>query len=564
MRVSGTGAVRPDAIRAPTEVELARVFAALPDCYVVLSAALEVLVASDEYMTVTRTTPEEILGRRLFDVFPSHLGSSEDTAANLLASLERVRRDRVRDTTAVWRYEIRLPSSPVGEYEERFWSAVNTPVFDENGSLRWIIHQIEDMTEFIRLVHEDAQRTGAFEQRFARMETEIIARGKELERSNRRLVEADRAKSDFLSRMSHELRTPLNSILGFSQLLSRELDDAESLDSVEHIIAAGRHLLELIDEVLDIAKIESQHLDLAPEPIALDEVVREAVELMIPLALGRAVRIEAPTPRAGFVRADRGRLRQVLLNLLSNAVKYNREGGSVVVGTRNVGVDRLRIAVSDTGPGIAPELFDRVFTPFERLGAEKTQIEGTGIGLALSKRLTEAMGGSIGFTSELGAGSTFFVDLERAPSPIAARAAQPAPQREPRTRRIGASVLYIEDNLANRLLVERILGGLGGVDLRCAPEGRLGIELARARPPDLVLLDLHLPDVRGEEVARALRDDPRTARVPIVVLSADARSSHSDELLALGVRRFLAKPLDIAELEDVVDAVISGEIEIGP
>ncbi|HEX9108747.1 MAG TPA: ATP-binding protein, partial [Longimicrobiales bacterium] len=299
---------------------------------------------------------------------------------------------------------------------------------------------------------------------------------------------ANRAKSDFLSRMSHELRTPLNAILGFGQLL--EMDDLpeEQGESVKQILKAGRHLLELINEVLDIARIEAGRISLSPEPVAADGLLTEACGLVRPLAQQHEIelKLEESPALALHVVADRQRLKQVLLNLLSNAIKYNREGGRVTLTGEHAG-ERLRLTVADTGRGIAPERLEHLFTPFERLGADETGIEGTGLGLALSRRLVEAMGGTISVRSTPGAGSAFTIDFAVAEDPSArlehievplAGLVQPASLARQKT------VLYIEDNISNFKLMERVLGHRPGVRLLAAMQGHLGLELAGQHRPD--------------------------------------------------------------------------------
>ena len=369
-----------------------------------------------------------------------------------------------------------------------------------------------------------------------------------------RLDAISRGKSEFLSRMSHELRTPLNAILGFGQLLEMDALSAEQRDSVEHISKAGRHLLGLIDEVLDIAQVERGELRLSLEPVSLRQVVGESLGMLRPLAAARGVRLGgAATGAHEHVRADRTRLQQVVVNLLANAIKYNRDGGEVSVQWSAVGPQRVRLVVADTGVGIAEDDLVRLFLPFDRLGAEQSDVEGTGLGLSLSKQLVEAMGGAIGVASQLGVGSSFWVELPLADAPRQQRQellvpVAPAPvDAGPRT------VLYVEDNVSNVKLVERIVARRPGVTLMVAMQGLLGLDLAFEHRPSLVLLDLHLPDLSGEEVLRRLRADPRTSATPVVVLSADATRGQAQRLRAEGATDYLTKPLDIPRLLRVID-----------
>ena len=374
--------------------------------------------------------------------------------------------------------------------------------------------------------------------------------------------EADRAnhaKSDFLSRMSHELRTPLNSILGFGQLLDRQSPTETQRPRIRYILSAGRHLLNLINEVLDISRIEAGTLQLSVEPVCIGEAVREALDLMRPLAAERSILLEAncPADSASYVFADRQRLKQVLLNLLSNAVKYTGMEGSVTVSVDAAG-DATRISVHDTGAGIPVEKLARLFTPFDRLGAEQSTVEGTGLGLALCQRLIQAMQGTIGVNSALGNGSTFWMELPKAHSPLQTLAAtavsgSPGIRADEESRRI----LYIEDNFSNVTLVDQMLAERPAIELMSAMQGRVGLDLARQHAPDLILLDLHLPDMPGWQVLAQLKSDHLTREIPVVVISADATAPQIKRLLSAGARAYLTKPLDIPEFFRVIDEALA-------
>jgi signal transduction histidine kinase/ActR/RegA family two-component response regulator len=383
----------------------------------------------------------------------------------------------------------------------------------------------------------------------------------EAERARQEAERANRAKSEFLSRMSHELRTPLNAILGFGQLL--QLSDLTEVqrEGVDQVLRGGRHLLGLINEVLDISRIETGSLALSREAVNVYELLKETIDLIRPLAAERELRIEAPSAKgcSCTVQADRQRLRQALLNLASNAVKYNRHGGAISFTCQAASDGRLRILVRDTGPGVAADKLHRLFTPFDRLGAEQTDIQGTGMGLALSKRLLEAMGGTITAHSVQGQGSTFTLELARTQDPLEhlerVLSAQPLPipDHDAGPER---TVLYAEDNPSNLRLVERLLAQRGGVRLLTATQGQLVHELARQHQPDLILLDQHLPDLGGEEVLRRLQADPDTAAVPVVMVSADATAGQTKRLLAAGASQYLTKPLDVARFLEVVDQLL--------
>ncbi len=371
---------------------------------------------------------------------------------------------------------------------------------------------------------------------------------------------ADRAKTDFLSRMSHELRTPLNAVIGFAQLMRLDATDTDDREALDQILRAGRHLLTLIDEVLDITRIEAGRLSISPEPVSIRETIHDVSSLVQPLATERGIRVTTEdVPPAIYVLADRQRLRQVVLNLLSNAIKYNRDGGAVVVaGERfddDVAGPSLRLSVSDEGPGVEASLVDRLFVPFDRLGAEATAVEGTGLGLSLSRSLMEAMGGRIGVDTSPGRGSTFWITLPTTEPQSIAGTTEDAPAIVADDVQRIRTLVYIEDNPSNFLLVERALARRPGFRLIAAMLGSLGIELTYEHRPDLVLLDLHLPDLPGEDVLARLRADERTRSIPVVVLSAEASPRVRERLMNRGATDFLAKPIDLDEFYRVVDRV---------
>jgi CheY-like chemotaxis protein/two-component sensor histidine kinase len=368
---------------------------------------------------------------------------------------------------------------------------------------------------------------------------------------------ANKAKSEFLSRMSHELRTPLNAILGFGQLLERQKPSEVQRKRVDYILNAGKHLLDLINEVLDISRIEAGRMQLSLEPVCVADALEEMLDLMRPLATERTIKLSASVDiDAGVhVLADRQRFKQVLLNLLNNAVKYTPFFGGVTVSYSINGNDKVRVLVSDTGPGIPAEKLARLFTPFERLGAEQSAIEGTGLGLALSQRLMQAMGGSIGVDSAVGKGSTFWIELPQTKSPL-----EQLPLRKENNgaRELGSdsvnrSILYIEDNLSNLALVEQMLAERPGTALLTTTQGKVGLDLARQHTPDLILLDLHLPDLPGWDVLSQLKADARTRHIPVVVISADATKRQINRLMTVGAAYYLTKPLDITKFFRVLD-----------
>ena len=402
----------------------------------------------------------------------------------------------------------------------------------------------------------------------SRAEGLLASRNAELTTAMHVATSATQAKNSFLSSTSHELRTPLNSILGFTQLLEMsELDD-EDADSVTRILAAGRHLLALINELIDIARIESGDLSLSLEPVLVGQVIEEVSELMAPIAAERSIRVIQQCARPALaVQADRQRFSQVLVNLISNAVKYNHRGGTITISCRENGAGQATIMVSDTGPGISLENIERIFVPFERLGAETTAVEGTGIGLPLARALTDAMSGELAASSVLGQGSTFTLSLPRVPdlAHVPVTGLVPAALvAEPDAPVAGINVLYVEDNPANIEVVTRFLRGKPGARLRSEASGQAGLESAARDKPDMILLDLHLPDMHGDRVLSELKAEPATAAIPVVVLSADASPGVVRRLLASGAFAYLTKPIELVELNKLLDAVSATRAEDPP
>ncbi len=378
-------------------------------------------------------------------------------------------------------------------------------------------------------------------------------------------VEAERAnlaKSDFLSSMSHELRSPLNAILGFAQLMDSESPPltAGQKESTSQILRAGWFLLELINEILDLAQIESGKLPLSLEPVSLDEVLADCQAMIEPQARKSGIRVVFAQPDVTLcVNADRTRVKQVFVNLLSNAIKYNRAGGSVEVSSRTRPGDRVRMSFKDTGEGLTPDKVAQLFQPFNRLGQEAGVEEGTGIGLVVSKKLVELMGGLIGVESTVGVGSVFWIELNA--SNVVETGSDDKPHAVATLSGTGSggplrTVLYVEDNPANLMLVKKLLARRPDVSLLSAKDGRSGVEMAQAARPDVILMDINLPGISGVIALGILAGDPSTAHIPVIAISANAMPRDIERGLEAGFFRYLTKPIKVNEFMDTLDLAL--------
>lgn len=396
--------------------------------------------------------------------------------------------------------------------------------------------------------------------------SEEIARQEALENAVKEANTANQAKSEFLSRMSHELRTPMNAIMGFASLMELEENLTEDCrDNLQEITLASRHLLGLINEVLDLAKVEAGHVELSIEPVNCTELLEECTNLLRPQAAKTAVSLQLEQLKVHSVRADRGRLKQVLLNLISNALKYNRPGGQVSIWGENLQTEFghfLKLHIKDTGLGIAPERIKELFQPFNRLGAEYGAIEGTGIGLVITRNLMELMGGNIGVESTPNQGSDFWIQLPLEQLP-------PTPDTLPRMASSASgceakpwqrhTVLHIEDNPANLKLVSQALSHLPHIDLLTATTPSQGLKLVSHHAPDLILLDINLPEMDGYEVLAILKSLPETAHIPVVAVTANAMPQHIERGKNAGFTDYLTKPLDIALFLNVVERLLESQ-----
>jgi signal transduction histidine kinase/ActR/RegA family two-component response regulator len=393
--------------------------------------------------------------------------------------------------------------------------------------------------------------------------TDDVQRADELERARRTAEAASAAKSEFLSSMSHELRTPLNAILGFAQLLERDRRrplDERQLERLQHVLRGGEHLLRLIDDVLDLSRIEAGRISVSTEPVDATEVIAEVVKTLEPMAQRAQIAIAALPSELPRVVADRTRLAQILMNFGSNAIKYGKAGGHVTFGTGRR-PNAVRISVIDDGIGIPADRRDKIFEPFQRAGQETGPIEGTGIGLTISKRLAELMHASIGFTSEVDRGSEFWIDVplhhavaSEARGEVHARGAAASALVTDGTRH---KVVYVEDNPSNIAFMREVMEDLATIDLLTAPNAELGIELIRAHHPEVVIMDINLPGMSGLEAVRRLHELPETRDIPVIGLSAAALVSDTKRAKDAGFYRYLTKPVKVDELTAVLEELLA-------
>ena len=423
-----------------------------------------------------------------------------------------------------------------------------TTFYDRERKLQGVFAAARDVTERKRFEHKLQESNVALEAARANAE------------------KANLAKSDFLSRMSHELRSPLHTMLGFAQLIDGDNPPPTLAQtaSVEQILKAGWYLLELINEILDLAQIESGKLALSREPISLTELMRECRSMVVPQGRKRGVRVTFPeSSNPFFVDADRTRLKQVLINLLSNAIQYNHANGTVVVecamSTNVKTPGRTRVSITDTGAGLSPEMLLQLFQPFNRLGRERSAVEGTGIGLVMSKKLVELMGGIIGVESTVGSGSVFWFELNSVPEPSGLEADAP-PVLDHSPLQLGApqcTMLYVEDNPANLQLIEQLLASRRpDIRLLSASDGIEGIRLAQANQPDVILMDINLPGMSGIEALTILREDIHTSHIPVIALSANAMPRDIKKGLDAGFFRYLTKPIKVKALLETLESAL--------
>ncbi|NUN49435.1 MAG: response regulator [Candidatus Brocadiae bacterium] len=557
-------------------------FESAPGLYLVLDPDLNILAVSDAYLRATMTAREQILGRGIFDVFPDNPADPSTAGVSTLrASLERVKTSLQPDTMAVQKYDIRRPDSEGGGWEERWWSPLNSPVLGADGRLRYLIHRVEDVTEFVKLRDEgkaSRRLAGEFRDRAAQMEREVVQRGQELAALNEKLRTMDRVKTRFFANVSHELRTPLTLILGPAENLLR--DDAVTparRHDAETILRNARLLQRHVNDLLDVAKLEAGKMGVEYARFDLARLVRQTASHFQSFASDRGdvLTVEAASPVE--VEADPLKIDRVLINLLSNAFKFTPVGGRVRITLRagSGETDAATVEVADSGPGIPPEFRKAVFERFVQAGSDPNRsLGGTGLGLAIAKEFLELHRGAIEIADAPEGGALFVVTLPLrapagttigsgpAPSPpphiSEERRVFPEPARPPSPTSPPPSsplVLVVEDNAdMRRYICESLAGGFRTEE---CTNGKEGLKRAKELLPDLILTDLMLPEMSGEDLVLAVRRLPQLNHVPVVFLTARADDDLRIRLLQEGAQDWLTKPFSAEELSARVGNLVS-------
>jgi signal transduction histidine kinase/CheY-like chemotaxis protein len=552
-------------------LDFRRFFESAPDLYLVLTPDLTIVAVSDSYLQATMTTREGILGREIFEVFPDN---PNDPAApgvrNLRSSLRRVLRNKTADVMAVQRYDIRRPESEGGTFEERYWSPLNLPVFGPDGKIVYLIHRVEDVTEFVHLKQLETPQhklAEGLQTKTSQMKSEIFLRAQEVQNANRKLEtanrelarlyeetkeqslliqEANRLKSEFLANMSHELRTPLNGIIGFAEIMHDSRVGPISQDHKEYlgdILASARHLLQLINDILDLSKVEAGKMEFKVERIDPTIVVAEVREIVRTLAAEKRISLRSEIdPAISLIEADQRSFKQLLYNYLSNALKFTPEEGEVIVRVKPEGRERFRIEVKDSGIGIKPEDRARLFVEFQQLDSTAAKkYPGTGLGLALTKRIVEAQGGRVGVISTPGKGSTFYAVLPRAGRTVE----EAFDKKTAQTALSGAPlILVIEDDAKDRSRIAGALRG-AGYGVETVATGAEALVRCREHHFDAITLDIMLPDMSGRAVLEKLRERGLNQKTPVIVVTLLA---HKGIVAGFQITDILAKPVAKGEI----------------
>lgn len=539
----------------------------LPGLFVVMDAELRIVEVSNAYNRATMTRRDEMLGKTMFEVFPDNPGDpGADGAHNLHASLERVMKSAAADTMAVQKYDVRKQQQEGGEFEERYWSVINSPVLDDDGRIRYIIHKAEDVTEFIRLKQMGMEKNrfnGGLSEQATRMEAEIYERSREvaaasalLKTTNQALAEAKAAaeaanvaKSSFLATMSHEIRTPMNGVLGMANLLRRTRLDSRQQDYLEKIQASGEHLLAIINDILDFSKIEAGKIQLATDDFLLGDLISDTWSLVEERAKAKGLEQRTVCSHAKlFLRGDKTRLEQALVNFLGNAVKFTEKGSLALACRIEEETETgylIRFEVTDTGIGMNHEQQQRVFNAFEQADSSTNRkYQGTGLGLAITKRIAQVMGGETGVTSSPGQGSTFWLTCRlgkgQEPKPTLSDIGEAAEMILARDYQ-GRKILVVDDEPINRQVVSYILEEVG-LEVDMAEDGKDALTKIQQADYDIVLMDMQMPELDGLHATRELRTRLGLENLVIIAMTANAFDDDRVRCTAAGMNDFIAKP----------------------
>ena len=573
---------------ASAEFDFQEIFESLPSLYLILDPNLVIVAVSDSYLRATMTQRHQIIGRDIFEVFP---GNPDDPLAdgvvNLRTSLQNVIRNRAPHTMAVQKYDIRRPDSEGGGFEERFWSPINCPVLSKDGSLVCIVHRVEDVTEFVRLKqHGSAQEdaTRKLQEHAERMETEIFLRAQEIQERTRELerlneqwqqardraIESSNLKSAFVATISHELRTPLSGLMGFLELALATQLDAEQRQLLTTANESAEALLTIVNDVLDLSKIEAGKTELEIVPFNPIFLVQDVSRLLAASAKKKGLILETRIDQTipPFVQGDPTRVRQVLLNLIGNSIKFTRQGTVTVcaaVHAQDESTITVKFSVLDTGIGIAEDDKRLLFLPFSQVDSSNTRrFGGTGLGLTISKAFVEMMGGSIYCESTKGKGSSFWFlvpftkDRSEARSAFDATASLGPGCALPR----GKVVLVVEDSPVIQMLAVKQLINLG-IQAHTVSNGRAAVEAVSTFNYDLILMDCHMPEMDGFKATRIIRnfEQQTVCYTPIIAMTAGAMTGDRDTCLECGMDDYLSKPFTIGQLRDKLESWLAMPVE---
>jgi signal transduction histidine kinase/ActR/RegA family two-component response regulator len=557
----------------PEEPDFKTLFQFAPGLYLVLSPSLQIVAVSDAYLRATMTKREDIIGRGLFEVFPDNPDDPVATGVNNLhASLKRVLKKKESDAMAVQKYDIQRPASEGGGFEERYWSPLNSPVLDKDGNLQYIIHKVEDVTDFVSLKQrgiEQDKLTEDLKVKAEKMETEIYLRAQQLQTANEKLRESEQLKDQFLTNMSHEIRTPMNAIIGFADLLTKTKLDKKQEQFINAIRDSGQNLLGIINDILDFSKIQAGMLELENIPFSVPSLADSVHTLLESKASAKDVAfiINCESNIPEIVSGDPTRLTQIIVNLAGNAIKFTEKGFvklNVLLKETTQNYCLIEFRIEDSGIGIAPESLHTVFERFTQANADTTRkYGGTGLGLSIVKKLVEVQGGKIEVASVLGKGSIFTVTIpfqKASTDQLSSRTIQPS--IDDNKKMDGVQVLLAEDNKMNQLLAVEVLSKFG-ILTDVAENGRLAIDKCMQQDYDVILMDMQMAEMDGYQATLYIREQLKKD-VPIIAMTAHAMAGEREKCLSLGMNDYISKPFHTAELYEKIKKVLPAKPILQP